>query len=729
MSNVKVGQIFQDRYMILQELGAGGMGSVFLAKQLDAEREVALKLLHNDAISDEQAIARFHREFKLLSKLSHPNIMTVYGLAMDEQNMPYAVCEFLQGKSLRDLLLQEKTFAWERACRICIQIAQAMQFAHEQGIVHRDLKPENVILQSLPEPDFVKLVDFGLSTAIEEALSDSQKLTRTGQVIGTAFYMSPEQMYKKADERSDIYALGCLLFELLSGEFIFAPTNSADAIHSHQTVPPENSFPAVKAAIPKKLFDTLSAMLKKNPNERVQSMKDLQQRLQACVDQPDTLVDGSSYYSNTKHRTVPGWGIATFLSLLLLAAAAVYFVQQEKLQTVHQNAENKTIYENKSDKCRKEYLRIITNDEQAPVKCKQLITLEEHYRPIPPGLALEITRAAYESIANTSYRKSRPELFYRACIQYGLTAAKKNPELAIKVMQPILQADEYNPPPGLNPRDIVALKGIAAEHCQRAGDEKQALRLAQDIANWEFGISESATCGALGVLIDANDTKAAKKLISRTTRAGYLLNTEYYCRGRERYDLCHYTMNLLEQIVSLGNDKTFFDREKFRMKVEKCRLDEQEGHTDLAQKLLPELLKDDPLGRELRMKEPEGTELAIALKYAGMTDKALDVAVQFKNPSSQGILIQADLFTCKKNFAEARRCLQQIKQLRIEAFVEDPDVYVVDPDTRELRSAIGRLSDLESGKGDYRKGLEDWNNNANRNPGRWKKSPAVLESS
>lgn len=712
MSNARVGQIFQDRYMILQELGAGGMGTVYRARQLDAEREVALKLLHNDAVNDEQSIARFHREFKLLSKLSHQNIMTVYGLAMDDHSMPYAVCEFLEGKSLRKVLAKEGKLPWQRACKICIQIARAMQFAHEQGIVHRDLKPENVMLQDLPEPDFVKLVDFGLSTAIEEAINDSQKLTRTGQVIGSAFYMSPEQMRKKADARSDIYALACLLFELLCGSFLFDAESSAEAIHQHQSTDADTRFPSINQPIPKALFELLSRMLKKDPESRLQTMSEVQIVLQTCLDKPENLITGSQYSAACKTAKAPVWIIPAILALVIAVASVLIYSKKENLNAAGKENANKslgnTFTRDKRSRINQEYERIMKSREQAPVKCVQLSALAERYYPVPVDLARKINKSAYELIK--AFRLSRPELFYKVSADYATAVNEQNPEEALRVAQPILQADEKNPPKGLKANDIITMKGFSAKFYEQAGDNDTALKLAKQVADWEFGAGEAPSCAALGVLINANDTKTAQKLIKRTARAGYILNAEEFCRNRGRYDLADFCMNYLKDLTKLGNYDSFFEKEKYRMIIEQCRLYQVEKHPEKAKQLIPDLLKDNDIANELRTKEPECADLAIALKYAGMTEEALKLARDFRNPSGLAMLVQADLLTMKKRFSEARKKLLAIRALRIESGSDEPDVEIFDPETGESRTAISRLDDIEAGKADYNYGLEDWNN-------------------
>jgi len=315
----KVGKIFQDRYLILDELGAGGMGLVFKAKQLDADREVALKLMRQEKILDEESVARFYREFKLLNRLSHPHVMLVYSLALDENKFPYAVCEYLEGKSLRQVISQSDSLPWQRAVKIASQIADAMRYIHEHGIIHRDLKPDNVILQDRPAPDFVKLVDFGLSSDFV-SVSNEQKLTWTGQLVGSVAYMSPEQATGKADVRSDIYAFGCVLFEMLAGEPLFTADTTAGALFKHCNDDPHQRFQRIAKA-PASLFDVLSRCLEKKPELRYQSMSELHEDLQPVLGEKQTLVKGSSYKKQAGSNAK--W-IGVVAALVVVVIGSVY---------------------------------------------------------------------------------------------------------------------------------------------------------------------------------------------------------------------------------------------------------------------------------------------------------------------------------------------------------------------------------------------------------------------
>lgn len=260
------------------------MATVFRARQLDADRDVALKLPHVDAISDPDTTARFMREFKILSRLCHPHIMTLYSLGMAD-SVPYAVCEYIDGISLR-ARLNASPLEWQSVVRIALQISNAMQYAHDGGILHRDLKPENILLSMTPEPDYVKLIDFGLSRAFLE-LSESQKLTKTGFLVGSPYYMAPEQVKGKADQRSDIYALACLLFEILSGEHLFDADTALGVLSLQCNENPLPRLSTLRGRVPDGLLQVLSRALAKEPEKRYQSMSRLAGDLESLLDKAE----------------------------------------------------------------------------------------------------------------------------------------------------------------------------------------------------------------------------------------------------------------------------------------------------------------------------------------------------------------------------------------------------------------------------------------------------------
>ncbi|HKA89330.1 MAG TPA: serine/threonine-protein kinase [Haliangiales bacterium] len=224
-----VGQKLAARYEILRKIGEGGMGAVYEARHLKIDKRVAVKVLLDKFIQKADVVARLEQEAKLASAIGHENIVDINDFGETDDGRTFVVMEFLEGESLAQQLQREGPLLPERAVGIARQVASALAAAHGKGIVHRDVKPENIFITRRGERDFVKVVDFGISKAmrppdLEEA---SPRLTQTGMVLGTPLYLSPEQARgeEQLDHRIDIYALGVILYEMLTGEVPFQGAN------------------------------------------------------------------------------------------------------------------------------------------------------------------------------------------------------------------------------------------------------------------------------------------------------------------------------------------------------------------------------------------------------------------------------------------------------------------------------------------------------------------------
>lgn len=224
-----LGSVVADRYHVIKKLGEGGMGAVYLAEHVKMGRKSALKVMHPGMNADPDAIARFNREASNASRLSHPNICGIYDFGETSEGLIYLAMEFIEGKSLTDLIEANIALPPVRAASIVHQVADALQVAHDAGIVHRDLKPDNIMVaKNRDGSDLVKVVDFGIAKA---SSSDAQKVTKTGMVVGTPEYMSPEQLAgDKLDGRSDIYSLGLVAFNCLTGKLPFPSESAQEAM-------------------------------------------------------------------------------------------------------------------------------------------------------------------------------------------------------------------------------------------------------------------------------------------------------------------------------------------------------------------------------------------------------------------------------------------------------------------------------------------------------------------
>lgn len=281
--NSLMGTTLAGRYEVISEIGRGALGIVYLARQRLVERPVAIKVLFESVTDNSPAFARFQREAQALSALNHPHIVVVFDFGLSEQGFPFIAMDYLQGTSLRQVIAKEGFMQAERAVPIFIQIASALAHAHSRDILHRDLKPDNVVLIKTEETDdYVKLIDFGLVKRLDESRQNMRKLTMEGQVLGTPAYMSPEQiMGHKLDPRSDVYAMGVLMFHTLTGVLPIYGSNEVDTMQKHLTVDP-SEFTQVcpEARIPQGLQLLIKKALRKFPEDRQQSMLDLKKELE-----------------------------------------------------------------------------------------------------------------------------------------------------------------------------------------------------------------------------------------------------------------------------------------------------------------------------------------------------------------------------------------------------------------------------------------------------------------
>lgn len=219
-----IGMLIQDRYRIESLIAKGSMGVIYRATQESIGRAVAIKVMHGYLVNDIESRKRFQKEAKAASRLNHPNITTVYDFGVLASGQPYIVMDLLSGKALADILLQRGQLNMGQTLMVFKQVCQALGEAHAHGVVHRDIKPENIVIDELPDGKSinVKVVDFGIATFAAGEDETIGKITKTGTVCGSPFYMSPEQCDGgKVDQRSDLYSLGIVLFECLTGKVPF----------------------------------------------------------------------------------------------------------------------------------------------------------------------------------------------------------------------------------------------------------------------------------------------------------------------------------------------------------------------------------------------------------------------------------------------------------------------------------------------------------------------------
>jgi len=317
-------------YEIVAPLGAGGMGEVYKARDTRLDRTVAVKVLPSHLTASPEVRQRFEREAKTISQLSHPHICALFDVGR-EAGTEYLVMEYLEGETLADRIARGP-LTQAQTLRFGIEIADALDKAHRQGIVHRDLKPGNVMLTK----SGVKLLDFGLARAIEpaaplETLSTSptqqKPLTVEGSIVGTLQYMAPEQLEgKPTDARTDIFALGAVLYEMATGRKAFTGANQASVIANilHVDPPP---IATAEPASPPALERVVRTCLAKDPDDRWQSAGDVGKQLKWIADGSGAVLAAPAAGTGKRERERVAWIVAAALGLLLAAAAAAFLVR------------------------------------------------------------------------------------------------------------------------------------------------------------------------------------------------------------------------------------------------------------------------------------------------------------------------------------------------------------------------------------------------------------------
>ncbi len=315
-------------YEILEPLGAGGMGEVYRARDTKLDRDVAIKVLPEDFATDPERLARFEREAKAIAALDHANIVTIYSLeeafADDGEPVRFITMQLVTGKTL-SALIPRNGFSLEKLLDLGIPLADAISAAHRQGITHRDLKPSNIMVS---EDGRVRVLDFGLAKLMKDAPSDedathvpTEYLTEEGRILGTVAYMSPEQVQgNPTDYRSDVFSLGVILYEAITGEPPFAGESSAELMSSILRDRPR-SVTDLNTDFPDQLARVVHRCLEKDPNRRVQTVRDVCNELEQVreqIDSKDSVVGGAPVHAVQAGSRVKPWAIAAAAALALV---------------------------------------------------------------------------------------------------------------------------------------------------------------------------------------------------------------------------------------------------------------------------------------------------------------------------------------------------------------------------------------------------------------------------
>src|ERR687895_1742963 len=270
VSDTLINTVFDGRYRVLRRLGSGGMANVYLAEDEELGRRIAIKILNERHAADEQFIERFRREAKNAAGLSHPNIVQIYDRG-EAEGTYYIAMEYLEGQTLKEMAAHREPLPVGEAIAYARQILAALRFAHRKGIVHRDIKPHNALID---DDGRLKVTDFGIARA-----GPSSQMTEAGSIIGTAQYLSPEQARGSAvDQRSDLYSIGVVLYELLTGTVPFTGDTPVEIAMKHLSDTPRPPS-ALRTEIPPDLDMVVLRALAKNPDDRFQTADEMDAEL------------------------------------------------------------------------------------------------------------------------------------------------------------------------------------------------------------------------------------------------------------------------------------------------------------------------------------------------------------------------------------------------------------------------------------------------------------------
>jgi eukaryotic-like serine/threonine-protein kinase len=307
------GDTIAGRYELEEIVGTGGMSTVWRARDVLLERKVALKILHARYGEDDEYVERFLREARAVAQMSHPNIVTVIDRGEDRERQ-FIVFEYVEGENLKQLLDKRGPLPIHEVVNLALEIARGLAFAHERGIVHRDVKPQNVLLNG---DGRAKVTDFGIARSLDV----ERGVTQTGTVMGTSNYIAPEQASgERVGTESDVYSLGCLLFELLTGDVPFPGDNFVAVALQHLNEPPPSVLERRQDA-PPRLAWLVDRALAKDPEQRP-TMEEVVAELEATRDPTQATVVVSRLARARRRRDVP-WPLVLAVAGLLLIAAAV----------------------------------------------------------------------------------------------------------------------------------------------------------------------------------------------------------------------------------------------------------------------------------------------------------------------------------------------------------------------------------------------------------------------
>lgn len=585
---------------MLEVLGSGGIGTVFKARQIDANRLIALKILQAEVRDAQEFKARFLREAQSLSKLRHPNIVTLYHLGISQGGLPYIAMEFIQGTTLRKILNDEEKLSVTRAIKISKQLCAALAAMHAEGIVHRDLKPENIVLMTEPEADFVKIIDFGLVRV--EGESEQQKLTATGFLLGSVNYMSPEQCRGfRVDARSDIYTLGICFYEMLTGECPFQADSPVGIMYKHSC----EAIPAIERTTVNTYHPAINALIQsatqKNTEERFQTAEQMSQALDA-LSETISGVKPAAWLQQPVIRIL----LATmFLTALLVAA--VYLKAQTKTSASYEplikrkapaaaprNGQKLLLMNSRQ-------LQEIIEDPRQELTYRVSAAIQNTSINSSNSSGLEAAKKTDELLKHLD-KKDRP--YYQDKAQAALAEAllgNGKPREAWTILERILpgaksleRKQEY--------LKLIALHALTSE---KLGKKKDARKDLKTLTNWEYGLANPACFYALITALRLKELAMAHALCSQANLMSDAAIMAQICRTNGHMELAEecirhgLTLNADISVLNARMATKEILTEHAMLEIEQAWIDLYHNNKAAAQKRLESISQDKEMSEAI----------------------------------------------------------------------------------------------------------------------------------
>lgn len=351
---LNIGSQVEDKYRVLEVLGFGGMGIVYKVEHVPSGRQMALKTLNSDELT-ESLVRRFRAEAQLLAHLDHPNLVKVRDFGLIDSERPFLVLDYVEGKTLSALLKESGTLSLDLALKIFAELCFAVAYAHSRGVIHRDIKPSNIMLTKPGDDsvnEHVKLLDFGIAKLLNQNLQ-IESLTLTGEVLGSPLYMSPEQCVAQSiDHRSDIYSMGCVMFEALTGAPPFSGPTALSTMMLHQSEKQMTLRAASFGKVyPIELEALIAKMLEKDPDERYQNFLDVASKIANLQQGGDTRTTSFILPNEQKSKSsnVPFAAFFALLAIILLFVILT-FAKNQTVSTSTPNADTGLEFTNNSNR-------------------------------------------------------------------------------------------------------------------------------------------------------------------------------------------------------------------------------------------------------------------------------------------------------------------------------------------------------------------------------------------